>query len=754
MTTGGGSGGVEVARFYALLGMDASGLQRGAQQAQQSFGGMLLAGVGLGTGLAVVTTGIRLVQGAITGSIGAAMSWETAFSQVRRVVALSGPEFGQLSANIRNMAMQLPVTRDALAGIAKVAGQLGIEGVANITAFTETVAKVSAVTGMEAAETAQSLGGLSTIMQRNILDSDKLASAVFGVANATRASERDVFEFADRIAGAAQIVGITDAYVLALSATLKHVGVDAEAGGTAIQMAWLKINDAVIEGGDKLDLLARVSGVSSAAFAQQWGTDADGAFTAFVAGLGQSGDATSAILKALDLDNVRSARALFGLSQNVDLLGSTLKTARTDIQSVDKVNAAFGITAETSAAKVQVFKNKIRELAGNIGNELTAALITSIPLLEKFIDTLNQSTQGEGGVGGGWMRIIGKILTFQDFIPDLEALGEQYPSASGGPIVRDAAADRRFGGRLPAPVIGSYGLPGLAFGPPQATKTGDDGGMTDEQKRLLDFANGIGDKGGGDKADPLKQAREAIMDTLTGELVDAYIKGGDAQVATVREAQAKMMAEVETAAAYLSRKYGIEFPAALTASFGAISAREAEAAAERLRIATEYSEAVRGVQQHLQQAQIDAWISGGQTQLDIVKATQEGAGERIRTLQEEIMHLFGVSAPEALGIATKALDAMAAAARAAEVDTVKSLGALFANSKTVNGMSTAEYIAGQARANGAAAGGGSKGLGVDNNGNITWNGGAPTINYGTQNIVVPSAAPADASPGVGAGVTG
>lgn len=587
MTSGAG-GGVEVARFYATLGMDSSGLTTGAAAARQSFGGMLAAGVGLGSGLAVVTTAINLVSGAIRASLGAAISYESAMAQVRKVVELSDTDFNTLSQSIRAMALELPVSRDELAAIAKVAGQLGVEGVANIAKFTEVTAKVAAVTEIPAEEIATSLGRLSTVMQRDIADVDKLASGIFALASASAANEREILEFSLRIAGAAQVVGISDGMVLALSSTLASLGINAEAGGTAMLQAMLKINEVVIEGGDKLKLLAAVSGVTSQEFARQWGEDADAAWLKFVGGMGRSGKAAGAILDALGLDGARSANAFLALGQSSDYLTGQLTTGNAALQDAATLNSAYGIIASTTAAQIQLFNNSVTELAGAVGTHLTSALVLVLPMLTQFVGLLAKAAQGGGGAAGGATRgaasgilgavpVVGPIINAAMGANTIDKWVRDNAPAwlAGTAAVRERTArdEADMAAELGAPRGTPGYLPSVAVGAPAGAAAG--GGMTPEQELLRALALGI--TGGAGAANPLADARKQIESTLQADLIKAYTEGGDARVAIVQAEQAALMAEVEATAARMSQVLGIDLAKTLGPSFESIRDRAADA---------------------------------------------------------------------------------------------------------------------------------------------------------------------------------
>src|SRR5690606_33153224 len=109
--------------------------------------------------------------------------------------------------------------------------------------------------------------------------------------------EGELVEFGLRMAGAGKIAGLTEAQVLAIGAAMSSVGVEAEAGGTAVQKVLTRLTEAVATGNEHLQIFAAMAGMSAAEFARVFEEDAGQAFTLFVEGLGRSGDQAFQILR-------------------------------------------------------------------------------------------------------------------------------------------------------------------------------------------------------------------------------------------------------------------------------------------------------------------------------------------------------------------------------------------------------------------------------------------------------------------------
>ena len=100
-----------------------------------------------------------------------------------------------------------------------------------------------------------------------------------------------------RVAGTGNLLGLNNAQVMGLSATMASLGINAEAGGSAMSRTLQAINAAVLSGGDELTRFAQAAGVSAQAFADTWRGDPLAALDQLLAGVSRvnasGGDATA-----------------------------------------------------------------------------------------------------------------------------------------------------------------------------------------------------------------------------------------------------------------------------------------------------------------------------------------------------------------------------------------------------------------------------------------------------------------------------
>lgn len=181
---------------------------------------------------------------ALIGATKSAIDFESSFAGVRKTVELSEQGFVKLSHNLRDISKRAPVDVNDLNRVAELAGQLGISGVENLTKFTETITKFTTATGISGEVAATSFARIANVMQEPIENIDRMGSVVAQLGDSSAATEGEILEFSERIAGAGKIAGLSTANIFSIGAAMASVGVEAEAGGTAVQKVLISMYQA------------------------------------------------------------------------------------------------------------------------------------------------------------------------------------------------------------------------------------------------------------------------------------------------------------------------------------------------------------------------------------------------------------------------------------------------------------------------------------------------------------------------------
>ena len=310
-----------------------------------------------------------------------AADFDTAMVGVAKTVDMTDQEFEAMSNSIRGMAKEMPASAVEIAGVAEAAGQLGIEK-ENILGFTKTMIDLGETTNLTADEAATSFAKFANITQMPQTEFDKLGSVVVDLGNNMATTEKDIVSMGTRLAGTGNQVGLTEAEIMGLAAAMSSVGIEAEAGGSAMSTTLKKINTEVLSGGDKLKGYAQVAGMSANQFAEAWKSRPTEALTSFISGLKDiqaSGGDVNSVLKELGITGLRETDTLTRLAGAGDLLGSAFDIANGAFRDNTALSAEAEKRYESFGAKMDMFKNKLTDAGITIGTVL-------MPHIEKLVD--------------------------------------------------------------------------------------------------------------------------------------------------------------------------------------------------------------------------------------------------------------------------------------------------------------------------------------------------------------------------------
>lgn len=325
--------------------------------------------------------GIASVIGELEKARDSAIAFEATVADVQKVANLSEPQLKLLSDGLKEMAANADATKgpvgftvEQLAAIATEASRAGIEGAANLKDFTKAIADVATSSDIAAEEATRDYARIAFALQEPLSRIRNLTSAVTALDIALPTSTAEILKFSSRIAAAGNAVGLASEDVFAISAALSSLGVQSEAGGTAIQRTLFAIqkavNDTSKKGQADLAKFAFLAQMSSAEFAETWRTKPGAAFAAFVRGLGDTGEDAAKALDAIGLSDVRLTRSLLVLGQNFEFLERATRISTEAIKDGNLTNERAQVVYRTTAAQIkaveQAFENQRRTLGESL----------------------------------------------------------------------------------------------------------------------------------------------------------------------------------------------------------------------------------------------------------------------------------------------------------------------------------------------------------------------------------------------------
>lgn len=392
-------------------------------------------------------------------SVKAAMDWESAWTGVLKTVDGTPAQLSKLEEGLRSLAVETGFAHGEVAAVAEAAGQLGIS-TGGIEAFTSVMLDMGVSTSLSAEEAATGLARLRNIMGGTEAEIRNTGSAMVELGNNFATTEGEILAMSMRVAGAGRQAGLTTSDVLGLSAAMSSVGIEAEAGGSAISLTMKRIGSEVETNGAKLEMFARVSGMSAEEFKAAWEDDAAGALTAFVAGLGDAerlGMSTNAVLRELGITGIREADSLLRLSSNAEMLGEALGVSAEGFRENKALAEEAGKFYGTSAQQVAQAWAQIKDAAIDVGSVIlpvvsevagaVGALAKGFQALPGPVKDATGGLMGLAAIAGGSIWAFSKIVqtatdmrgAFTDLGVNMEGVNKRALAMRGGAAVAGGA---------------------------------------------------------------------------------------------------------------------------------------------------------------------------------------------------------------------------------------------------------------------------------------------------------------------------
>lgn len=343
-----------------------------------------------------LTTGLTAPLVASVGLITkAAIDYESAFAGVKKTVDETATvSYQKLSDGIRQMAKELPASAVEIANVAEVAGQLGIK-TEDILSFSRTMIDMGESTNLSAEEAATAIAKIANIMGLTSDEYSRFGAAVVDLGNNFATTEKDIVEMTNRLAAGGKLAGLSTADILGLATAMSSVGIEAEAGGTAMTQTLTAIGNAVSLTGkgaaDDLNLIAKTAGMTSEEFQQAWKEKPVVALQSFIKGLQEAqnkGVNMNAILMQLGMTGVRQSNMLKSLALASDKMGQAVdrsnKAWKENTALTNEANKRY----ETTESQLKMFKNQVTDLAIEFGGPHLKALREGLKAGKPWIETL------------------------------------------------------------------------------------------------------------------------------------------------------------------------------------------------------------------------------------------------------------------------------------------------------------------------------------------------------------------------------
>lgn len=322
---------------------------------------------------------------ALTASAKGAIEFESAFTGVEKTVDATDEQLAELKGQIRQMAKEIPSTTTEISAVAEAAGQLGIK-TEDIMSFTRVMIDLGNSTNLSADEAASALAKFANVTKMSASNYSNLGSVIVALGNNFATTEADIVSMATRLAATGELTGLSEAQIMGLATAMSSVGIEAEAGGSAMSKLLKKIQVAVETGSGDLNDFAKVAGMTSKDFKKAFEKDAVKALASFISGLNdtkRNGKSAIAILEDMDLKEVRLSNTILSLANSSGVMNDAIDLANKSWEENNALSNEANKRYETLQSKMTVALNKIQDIGITLGNKLMLAI-------EKVLDKIGE----------------------------------------------------------------------------------------------------------------------------------------------------------------------------------------------------------------------------------------------------------------------------------------------------------------------------------------------------------------------------
>ncbi|MBP3410482.1 MAG: phage tail tape measure protein [Clostridia bacterium] len=379
---------------------------------------------------------------------GAATDYETAWTGVRKTVEMTDAQASKMYDTLLGISEVMPAENGfvQLAGTAQTAGQLGVAA-DELAGFTKAYTALETATNIQGEGGATDLARFLNLTEGTTRNIDRVGGVIVELGNNFATTESEILSMGTRMAATAELAGFSAPEIMALSAALTSVGINAEAGGSAAGKLMKSMQGAAevgvqaqgIFGGqygsavdfsyfisDSANLLAvakelgqteeyvqsmadawlnlenfaEISGKTAQQFAADWANNPAQGMLDFFAGLGEldaSGQESAlAALERMGITEIRLSNLVAAMAGRSDMYRNALAMAYAayaeDIES-NALWSEFGMFAGTQESQNQMLQNKAMNTMADLGDNVAEAAQPILDYANRLLDIFNSLSE-------------------------------------------------------------------------------------------------------------------------------------------------------------------------------------------------------------------------------------------------------------------------------------------------------------------------------------------------------------------------
>ncbi|WP_321392859.1 phage tail tape measure protein [Emcibacter sp.] len=307
---------------------------------------------------------------AIGKTIGAAISFESAMADIRKVVQFETPEqFKQMGSDIRRLSTEIPIAAEGIAEIIAEAGQAGVAR-DELLGFANDAAKMSVAFDIAAREAGDTMAGLRAIFQLPQEDVVKLGDSVNHLSNNMNAKAPDILNILNRAGSTGKLLGLSGQQIASLGAAFLELKSPPEIAARSMNAMFNKLATADRQSSDFQNTLEEL-GIDIDDFKDRIKNDAQGTFIDFLETVKRSDDVMGTLTDLFGLEYADDMAKLVG---GIDSYKKAIKLTAKEGNFAGSMFQEFKARTDTTGSGLEILSNSFGRLGGIVGDRFLPAI--------------------------------------------------------------------------------------------------------------------------------------------------------------------------------------------------------------------------------------------------------------------------------------------------------------------------------------------------------------------------------------------
>jgi TP901 family phage tail tape measure protein len=305
----------------------------------------------LGGGIAAMM-GFQVLTDQVGNLIRRNAELSDSYADVQKTTGLTNAQVKELDKSFKQLDTRS--SRKELLQLARDAGKLGKDSVAEVANFVEQADKINVALGEDLGDKALvTIGKLANIFQTDML---KIGSAINEVGASSEASEPALVEFLSRLGGIATTAKLSAPDIIGYGATLDALGLKAEMSTTALNTFFIDF----IKNSEEMGKVAGFAEGELSKLIGEEGTNAG--FVAFLEKLRETHPEQKQFLQALEqmgIDGARGSQVFLTLANNTEMLRKQQDIANDSFEKGTSIIDEFNVKNNNFAANLSRIQKQL-----------------------------------------------------------------------------------------------------------------------------------------------------------------------------------------------------------------------------------------------------------------------------------------------------------------------------------------------------------------------------------------------------------